>query len=73
MFERSDKTTIHGRHLEKGTEFTVTGEGRMIFLAHVRNTVSGAEWVDCIDKDRKIRSFALGQVKRVHYKKKRRV
>ena len=41
----------------------------MKFLEHVTNMDSGAEWVDCVDKNKSIRSFRPEQVKRVHYKK----
>jgi len=44
----------------------------MKFLEHVVNTDSGAEWIDCVDKNKSIRSFRPEQVKRVHYKKKLR-
>lgn len=69
-FRRSSECKIHGRTVEVGTELTIVGEGRMLFHAFVTNTETGAEWIDCIDKNKHMRSFRVEQVKRVHYKSK---
>jgi len=60
----------NGRLVERGTEISIVKHGRMTFLGHVRNIASGAEWVDCVDKNKQIRSFRPEQIKRIHYKKK---
>ena len=65
------KYQINGRHLERGTEVSISGErGRFRFFQAVVNGKS--EWIDVIDRDRKVRSFYPDRVKRVHYKKKLR-
>jgi len=62
---------INGRHLERGTEVSISGErGRFKFFQVV--TSGKSEWIDVIDRDRKVRSFYPNRVKRVHYKKKLR-
>ena len=62
---------VNGRHLERGTEVSISGErGRFRFFQAVSSGKS--EWIDVIDKDRKVRSFYPDRVKRVHYKKKLR-
>jgi len=71
-FRRSIEWKHNGRLVERGTELSIVGRGRMKFLEHVVNMDSGAEWVDCVDKNKSIRSFRPEQVKRVHYKKKLR-
>jgi hypothetical protein len=70
MFERAERVMINNRWLVRGTEVTVTGEGRFKFLGVVRNVESGVEWIDCVDKNHRLRSFHVDKVKRVHYKKK---
>lgn len=65
---KSDTFTANGRHIEKGTELTVKGIGRVRFLAYV--TTDTTDWVDAVDKNRMIRSFKPADIKRVHYKKK---
>jgi len=62
----------NGRIVERGTEVSIVRLGRMKFLAHVVNVETGAEWIDCVDKNKSIRSFRPDWVKRVHYKKKLR-
>jgi hypothetical protein len=69
-FERADETMINNRRLVRGTELTIYGEGRFKFLGVVRNVDTGAEWIDCVSKDHKLRSFRVDKVKRVHYKNK---
>ena len=71
-FSRSIEWKHNGRTVDRGTEISIAGKGRMKFLEHVVNNASGAEWVDCVDKNRSIRSFRPEQVKRVHYKNKLR-
>lgn len=71
-FSRSIEWKHNGRTVDRGTEISIVGAGRMKFLEHVVNNASGAEWVDCVDKNRSIRSFRPEQVKRVHYKNKLR-
>lgn len=71
-FRRSSDWKHNGRLVERGTELSIVKNGRMKFLEHVVNTDSGAEWIDCVDKNKAIRSFRPEQVKRVHYKKKLR-
>lgn len=71
-FVRSVEWKHNGRIVERGTELSIAGRGRMKFLEHVTNMDSGAEWVDCVDKNKSIRSFRPEQVKRVHYKNKMR-
>jgi hypothetical protein len=64
----------NGRWLEPGTEFTVPGEGRFRFIAHVR-TDRGAEWVDCWGGrmgQGQFRSFHIDRIKTVHWKAKTR-
>ena len=68
-FVRSVEWKHNGRLVERGTEVSIVKHGRMKFLEHVVNTDSGVEWVDCVDKNKSIRSFRPEQVKRVHYKK----
>ena len=68
-FARSIEWKHNGRLVERGTEVSIVKQGRMKFLEHVVNMDSGAEWVDCVDKNKSIRSFRPEQVKRVHYKK----
>ena len=68
-FVRSIEWKHNGRLVERGTELSIVKNGRMKFLEHVVNTDSGAEWIDCVDKNKSIRSFRPEQVKRVHYKK----
>ena len=71
-FVRSTEWKHNGRAVDRGTEVTIVGKGRMKFLEHVVNIESGVEWVDCVDKNKSIRSFRPEQVKRVHYKNKLR-
>ena len=71
-FVRSIEWKHNGRAVERGTEVTIVGKGRMKFLEHIVNTESGLEWVDCVDKNKSIRSFRTEQVKTVHYKNKLR-
>ena len=71
-FVRSTEWKHHGRLVERGTEVSIVREGRMKFLAHVTNTETGAEWIDCVDKNKSIHSYRPDQVKRVHYKNKLR-
>ena len=71
-FVRSIEWKRNGRFVERGTEISIVGRGRMKFLEHVVNTDSGAEGIDCVDKNNSIRSFRPEQVKRVHYKNKMR-
>ena len=70
MFERVDRVMINNRWVEKGTEITVTNQGRFKFLSAVRNVETGAEWIDCVNKHHQVRSFHVDRVKRVHYKNK---
>lgn len=69
-FTRSIEWKHNGRLVERGTEITVRGHGRMRFLEIVTNTETGAQWIDCVDKNKSIRSFRPDEVKRVHYKNK---
>lgn len=71
-FVRSTEWKHNGRLVDRGTEVSIIRHGRMKFLEHVVNMDSGAEWVDCVDKNKSIRSFRPEQVKRVHYKNKLR-
>ena len=71
-FVRSIQWKHNGRLVERGTELSIVKHGRVKFLEHVVNTDSGAEWIDCVDKNKSIRSFRPEQVKRVHYKNKMR-
>ena len=71
-FRRSIEWKHNGRLVEPGTEVSITRHGRMKFLEHVVHTESGVEWIDCVDKNKSIRSFRPDMVKRVHYKKKLR-
>ena len=71
-FSRSTEWKHNGRAVDRGTEISIVGAGRMKFLEYVVNNDSGAEWVDCVDKNKSIRSFRPEQVKRVHYKNKLR-
>lgn len=71
-FVRSIEWKHNGRIVERGTEVSIVKRGRMKFLEHVVNAETGTEWVDCVDKNKSIRSFRPDQVKRVHYKKKLR-
>ena len=71
-FVRSIEWRRNGRIVERGTEVSISRRGRMKFLEHVVNSETGAEWVDCVDKNKSIRSFRPDEVKRVHYKKKMR-
>ena len=71
-FRRSIEWKHNGRLVERGTEVSITRHGRMKFLEHVMHTESGVEWIDCVDKNKSIRSFRPDMVKRVHYKKKLR-
>lgn len=68
--DKKETYTANGRHIERGTEVTIAGHGRMRFLAHV--THNGKEWIDLVDKYKAIRSFRPTQIKRVHYKTKMR-
>jgi len=72
-----DKVVINGRHVEKGTEISITGErGRFKFLRHIYNPAIDVEWIDCYGGKKgtwEWRSFHLVKVKRVHYKKKIRL
>ena len=72
FFQKSQEIKINGRTVQPGTEITVQGHGRMIFIEHVTNTKTGAGWIDCVDKNKRIRSFRPEAVKRVHYKEKLR-
>jgi len=72
LFQKTGEIKINGRTVQRGTEITVQGHGRMIFIEHVTNTKTGAEWIDCVDKNKRIRSFRPEAVKRVHYKEKLR-
>ena len=69
-FEKSYELTVNGRKIEPGTELTIHGNGRVRFVCRVKNTVTGSEWIDVVDKNRQVRSFHIDQVKRVHYKNK---
>lgn len=64
------EATINGRHLERGTEFSVRGEqGRFRFIKHVLNVANGAEWVDAIggpEKEPAWRSFGVDREFTVH-------
>lgn len=71
-FSRSIEWKHNGRVVDRGTEVSIVKHGRMKFLEHVVNNETGAEWVDCVDKNKSIRSFRPEQVKRVHYKNKLR-
>jgi hypothetical protein len=61
-----DETTIHGRHVERGTELSVAGiRGRCVFLAHVEH-VDGAEWLDVVTSRGFSRSVHPDKVRTVH-------
>lgn len=70
IMQHIDNITIHGRHVERGTELSIRGNGRMKFLYMVKN--GNREWIDLIDRHRKFRSFRIDDVKRVHIKSKLR-
>lgn len=67
----SESLTIHGRHVERGTELSIRGlRGRARFMRHVRRD-NGAEWIDVIQPDiAGWRSFRLDRVKTVHTRRK---
>jgi hypothetical protein len=71
-FVRSIEWKHNGRLVERGTEISIVKNGRMKFLEHVVNSATGAEWINCVDKNKAIRSFRPEEVKRVHYKNKLR-
>lgn len=68
-----EETTIHGRHVRKGTELRVSGiRGRVRFLRHVRKD-DGTEWLDVIsDLEGGWRSVRPSRVRTVHIKRKLR-
>lgn len=67
----------NGRHIEPGTELSVSREsGRFRFVRHVR-TRDGREWVDAVGIDTKgvgtsWRSFRPDRIKTVHRTRKTR-
>ena len=62
----SDRTVVHGRHVEPGTELTVDGiRGRVRFTAHVRHE-NGAEWIDVVTSRGFARSVRPDAVRTVH-------
>lgn len=73
-FTREYELVANGRHITPGTELSFRVErGRFKFLALVTNTETGSEWVDvACPKTRQVRSFHIGDIKRVHYKNKLR-
>ena len=76
-WEVSEHIIHNGRHVEKGTEVTITGErGRFKFMRHVYNPAIDVEWIDCVGGKKgtwEWRSFRKERIKRVHYKKKIRL
>jgi hypothetical protein len=65
-FERATSTTINRRLVERDTELTVTGIGRVRFLRATTNPRNGATWLDVVDKQGKLRSARPERVTRVH-------
>lgn len=59
--------TANGRHIDLGTELSVSGEGstRFRFVKHVR-TAAGVEWIDCLESGGGFRSFRPDRIKTVH-------
>jgi hypothetical protein len=60
------ETTIHGRHVTRGTELAADGiRGRVAFIAHVRH-VDGVEWLDVVDTRGRSRSIRPDKIRTVH-------
>lgn len=68
----SEETTIHGRHVQKGTELRVRGiPGRVKFLRHITRD-NGLEWIDVLSDFGGWRSVRPAAVRTVHRKTKLR-
>lgn len=61
-------TRINGRLIEVGTEMSIPGEGRFVFLKHV-TTPTGVEWIDVYGGKKgheTLRSFRPDRIRTVH-------
>jgi len=64
-FTHADEVRINGRVVNPGTELTIKRAGRVKFKNYTK-TSDGVEWIDCIDRHGRWRSFNLDRVTTVH-------
>lgn len=71
-----DHIVVNGRHVIKGTELSIKGEGgRFRFIKYVYNTAVDCEWIDVVGGRKGVsqfRAFRPDRVKTVHWKNKTR-